>query len=292
MDRLVEIAVEPRRAADRSALNAALEALTASDPSLFVFADPESGQTIIAGPSEEHVERAIETLRRACEINVGAPLVACRETLGQAALIEHTYMRALGPKGDFAQVVLQFDPLEPGAGYQFESRVVAGSPLKEYLPGVAKGLEAARQIGLLAGFPVIDFKATLVDGAWHDVDSSVRAFEIATRAAFRELRTKAAPILLEPIMWVEVLTPDDFMGDVIGDLNSRRGQIQGSETRGASQLVTAMVPLSNLFGYPSQLKLFTRGAGRCEMRYDHYEAVPPPFDPPDDTFPPAVGMRA
>jgi len=292
MDRLVEIAVEPKRAADRVALEAALQALTVSDHSLVAFTDPESGQTIISGPSEEHIERAVEALRGVCEFNVGAPQVAYRETLGQSALIDHTYRRPLSPKGDFARVVLQFEPLEPGAGYQFESMMAAGSPLKEYVPGVEKGLEAARQIGLLAGFPVIDFKATLIDGAWHDVDSSVRAFEIAARSAFRELRTKGAPTLLEPIMRVEVLTPDDHMGDVIGDLNSRRGQIQGWETRGNDQLVTAMVPLSNMFGYPSQLQLITRGAGRCEMRYDHYEAVPRPFEPPNGTFPPAVGMRA
>jgi elongation factor G len=292
MDPLMEMAIEPRRRADLSALEAALQTLLGSDASLQVRTDHESGQIILAGHSERQLDLAVAALRLACEFNVGAPQVAYRETLGQAALIEHTYMRALGPKGDFAQVVLQFDPLEPGAGYQFESMIVAGSPLEEYVPGVEKGLESARQNGLLAGFPVIDFKATLVDGAWHDIDSSVRAFEIATRAAFRELRTKGAPILLEPIMRVEVLIPDDYMGDVIGDLNSRRGQIQGAETKGDAQVITAMVPLSNMFGYPSQLQMITHGAGRCDMRYDHYEAVPRPFEPPDDTFPAAMAMRA
>jgi elongation factor G len=292
MDPVLEMAIEPKSRADLSALEAALQALLGSDGSLQVRTDQESGQTILAGDSERQLDLAVAALRRDCAFNIGAPQVAYRETLGQSALVEHTYKRPLGPNSDFAQVVLQFEPLEPGAGYQFESMIAPGSPLKEYIPGVERGLESAKQNGLLAGFPVVDFKATLVDGGWHDVDSSVRAFEIATRTAFRELRTKAAPILLEPIMRVEVLTPDDHMGDVIGDLNSRRGQVQGAETRGTDNLVIAMVPLSNMFGYPSQLQLITHGAGRCEMRYDHYEAVPRPFEPPDGTFPPAVGMRA
>jgi len=290
MDRLVEIAVELKRGADRPALDAALQALTANDPSLVTFTDPESGQTIIAGPSEEHIDRAIETLRRDCAFNVGPPQVAYRETLGQAALIDYTHKRQIGAGGQFARVVLRFEPLDPGAGFRFEYATDAvPAPLAA---GVLKGVAAAGANGLLAGFPVIDFKASLIDGGYHDLDSTEQTFEIAARAAFRELRTKGAPILLEPIMRVEVLTPDDYMGDVIGDLNSRRGQIQGSETRGTSQLVTAMVPLSNMFGYPSQLQLITHGAGRCEMRYDHYEAVPRPFEPPNGTFPPAVGMRA
>jgi len=292
MDPLVEIAIEPRSVPGREALEAALQVLAAADPSLVIRIDRESGQTILSGGSEDQLDQALAALRGACDFNAGAPQVAYRETLTQKALIDHIYRRPQGPKGDFARLILQFEPLDPGAGYTFVSTIAAGSPLSDYLPGIQGALDSAREKGLVAGFPVIDFSAILVACTVHDVDSSMMALEHAARAAFRELRTKGAPVLLEPIMWVEVLIPDDHMGDVIGDLNSRRGQIQGAETRGTSRLVTAMVPLASMFGYRSQLQMITRGAGRYEMRYDHYERMPRFSEPPDDTFPPAVGMRA
>jgi len=276
MEPLVEVAIEAKRASDRAGLDAAIQALAARDHLLVVFTDPESNQTIISGLSEEQLARAIEALRRTYKVdaNIGAPQVAYRETLGRKAEINYVHKKQTGGSGQFAKIVVVFEPGEPGSGYSFESKVVGGSVPKEFVPGVEKGLESIKESGLLAGFPVIDFKATLIDGDYHDVDSSVLAFEIAARAAFRELRTKGAPKLLEPIMKVEVLTPDEYMGDVIGDLNSRRGQIQGSETRGNAQVVTAMVPLANMFGYVSQLRSFTQGRASYTMQYDHYEAVP------------------
>jgi elongation factor G len=194
--------------------------------------------------------------------------------LGRKTEIDYTHKKQTGGSGQFAKIKVVFEPNEPGAGYQFESKIVGGNVPKEFIPGVEKGLASAKENGLLAGFPVIDFKATLIDGAYHDVDSSVLAFEIAARAAFRELRDKAHPKLLEPIMKVEVVTPDEYMGDVIGDLNSRRGQIQGTETRGNAQVVTAFVPLANMFGYVSTLRGMSQGRAQFTMQYDHYEAVP------------------
>jgi len=228
------------------------------------------------GMGELHLDIKVDILRRTYKVdaNIGAPQVAYRETLGRKAEIVYVHKKQTGGSGQFAKIEVVFAPGEPGSGYLFESKVVGGSVPKEFVPGVEKGLASAKENGLLAGFPVIDFTATLVDGDYHDVDSSVLAFEIAARAAFRELRTKASPKLLEPIMKVEVLTPDEYMGDVIGDLNSRRGQIQGSETRGNAQVVTAMVPLANMFGYVSQLRSFSQGRASYTMQYDHYEAVP------------------
>jgi elongation factor G len=208
------------------------------------------------------------------DANIGAPQVAYRETLGRKVEIDYTHKKQTGGSGQFARVKILFEPNEPGAGYEFDSKVVGGSVPKEFVPGVEKGLLQAKENGLLAGFPVIDFKASLVDGAYHDVDSSVLAFEIASRAAFRELREKGSPKLLEPVMKVEVVTPAEYMGDVIGDLNSRRGQIQGTEQRGNAEVVTAMVPLANMFGYVSQLRSFSQGRAQFTMQYDHYEPVP------------------
>ena len=208
------------------------------------------------------------------DANIGAPQVAYRETLGRRTEITYTHKKQTGGSGQFAEVKILFEPNEMGAGYQFESKVVGGSVPKEYIPGVEKGLASAKENGLLAGFPVIDFKATLLEGKYHDVDSSVLAFEIAARAAFRELRERAAPKLLEPIMKVEVVTPEDYVGDVIGDLNSRRGMIQGTDQRGNAQVINAMVPLANMFGYVSQLRSFSQGRAQFTMQYDHYEAVP------------------
>ncbi len=273
---VIEQAIEPKSKADQEKLGVALAKMVAEDPSFTVFTDQESGQTIMKGMGELHLDIKVDILRRTYKVdaNIGAPQVAYRETLGRKTEIDYTHKKQTGGSGQFARIKLTFEPGEPGAGYQFESKVVGGNVPKEFIPGVEKGLASAKENGLLAGFPVIDFKATLTDGAYHDVNSSVLAFEIAARAAFRELRDKASPKLLEPIMKVEVVTPDEYMGDVIGDLNSRRGQIQGTETRGNAQVVTAFVPLANMFGYVSTLRSFSQGRAQFTMQYDHYEQVP------------------
>ena len=273
---VIEIAIEPKSKADQEKLGVALAKMVAEDPSFTVFTDQESGQTIMKGMGELHLDIKVDILKRTykVEANIGAPQVAYRESLGRLADIDYTHKKQTGGTGQFARVKIKFEPGEPGSGFVFASTVVGGSVPKEYVPGVQKGLESAKENGLLAGFPLIDFKATLYDGGYHDVDSSVLAFEIASRAAFRELREKGAPRLLEPVMKVEVLTPDEYMGDVIGDLNSRRGQIQGTETRGNAQVVTAFVPLANMFGYINTLRSFSQGRANFTMQYDHYETVP------------------
>ena len=273
---VIEQSIEPKSKADQEKLGVALGKMVAEDPSFTVYTDPESGQTIMKGMGELHLDIKVDILRRTYKVdaNIGAPQVAYRESLGRKADIDYTHKKQTGGTGQFARVKIVFEPGEEGSGFVFESSIIGGSVPKEFIPGVQKGLESAKDNGLLAGFPVIDFKATLYDGAFHDVDSSVLAFEIASRAAFRELREKASPKLLEPIMKVEVLTPDEYMGDVIGDLNSRRGQIQGTETRGNAQVVTAFVPLANMFGYISQLRSFSQGRAQYSMQYDHYEPVP------------------
>ena len=273
---VIEQSIEPKSKADQEKLGVALAKMVAEDPSFTVYTDPESGQTIMKGMGELHLDIKVDILRRTYKVdaNIGAPQVAYRESLGRKADIDYTHKKQTGGTGQFARVKIIFEPGVEGSGFVFESSIVGGAVPKEFIPGVAKGLESAKDNGLLAGFPVIDFKATLYDGGYHDVDSSVLAFEIAARAAFRELREKASPKLLEPIMKVEVLTPDEYMGDVIGDLNSRRGQIQGTETRGNAQVVTAFVPLANMFGYISQLRSFSQGRAQYSMQYDHYEPVP------------------
>jgi len=275
-DPVIEQAIEPKSKADQEKLGVALGKMVAEDPSFTVYTDPESGQTIMKGMGELHLDIKVDILRRTykVEANIGAPQVAYRETLGRRAEIDYTHKKQTGGSGQFARIKVVFEPNEPGAGYAFESKIVGGNVPKEFIPGVEKGLASAKDNGLLAGFPVIDFKATLVDGAYHDVDSSVLAFEIAARAAFRELREKAQPKLLEPIMKVEVVTPEDYVGDVIGDLNSRRGMIQGTDQRGNAQVINAMVPLANMFGYVSQLRSFSQGRAQFTMQYDHYEPVP------------------
>jgi elongation factor G len=275
-DPVIEIAVEPKSKADQEKLGVALAKMVAEDPSFTVVTDQESGQTIMKGMGELHLDIKIDILKRTykVEANIGAPQVAYRESLGRKTDIDYTHKKQTGGTGQFARIKLIFEPGEPGSGFVFESTVVGGNVPKEYIPGVIKGLESAKENGLLAGFPVIDFKATLYDGGYHDVDSSVLAFEIAARAAFRELREKASPKLLEPIMKVEVLSPDEYLGDVIGDLNSRRGQIQGTDQRGNAQVITAFVPLANMFGYVSNLRGMSQGRAQFTMQYDHYEAVP------------------
>ena len=273
---VIEIAIEPKSKADQEKLGVALQKLASEDPTFRVSTDHESGQTILKGMGELHLDIKIDILKRTykVEANIGQPQVAYRETLGKRTEIDYTHKKQTGGSGQFARVKLVFEPVEPGVGYSFESKVVGGSVPKEYVPGVEKGLESAKDNGLLAGFPVIDFKATLVDGAYHDVDSSVLAFEIASRAAFRELRERGAPKLLEPIMKVEVTTPEDYVGDVIGDLNSRRGMIQGSDQRGNAQVINSMVPLANMFGYINNLRSMSQGRAQFHMEFDHYEAVP------------------
>ncbi len=275
-DPVIEIAVEPKSKADQEKLGVALQKLAAEDPSFRVSTDQESGQTILKGMGELHLDIKIDILKRTykVEANIGAPQVAYRETLGRKTDIDYTHKKQTGGSGQFARIKLTFEPGEPGSGYQFESDVVGGSVPKEYIPGVEKGLMSAKDNGLLAGFPVIDFKATLTDGNYHDVDSSVLAFEIAARAAFRELREKGKPKLLEPIMKVEVVTPEDYTGSVIGDLNARRGQIQSQDVRGNANVITAMVPLANMFGYVNQLRGMSQGRAQFTMQYDHYEPVP------------------
>jgi len=273
---VIEIAIEPKSKADQEKLGVALQKLASEDPTFRVSTDQESGQTILKGMGELHLDIKVDILRRTYKVdaNIGAPQVAYRETLGRKTEINYTHKKQTGGSGQFAEVKIIFEPVEPGVGYSFESKVVGGSVPKEFIPGIEKGLLQAQENGLLAGFPVIDFKATLVDGKYHDVDSSVMAFEIAARAAFRELRDKAQPKLLEPIMKVEVTTPEDYVGDVIGDLNSRRGMIQGTDQRGNAQVIIAMVPLANMFGYVNTLRSMSQGRANFHMDYDHYEAVP------------------
>jgi elongation factor G len=273
---VIEIAIEPKSKADQEKLGVALQKLAAEDPTFRVSTDQESGQTILKGMGELHLDIKVDILKRTykVEANIGQPQVAYRETLGRKTEINYTHKKQTGGSGQFAEVKIIFEPVEAGTGYSFENKVVGGSVPREFVPGVEKGLLQAKENGLLAGFPVIDFKATLVDGKYHDVDSSVLAFEIASRAAFRELREKASPKLLEPIMKVEVTTPEDYVGDVIGDLNSRRGMIQGTDQRGNAQVIIAMVPLANMFGYVNTLRSMSQGRANFHMEYDHYEAVP------------------
>jgi len=275
-DPVIELSIEPKTKADQEKLGVALQKLAAEDPTFRVSTDQESGQTILRGMGELHLDIKVDILRRTYKVdaNVGAPQVAYRETLGRKTEINYTHKKQTGGSGQFAEVKIIFEPVEPGVGYSFENKVVGGSVPREFVPGVEKGLAQAKENGLLAGFPVIDFKATLVDGKYHDVDSSVLAFEIAARAAFRELRDKASPKLLEPIMKVEVITPEDYVGDVIGDLNSRRGMIQGTDQRGNAQVIIAMVPLANMFSYVNTLRSMSQGRANFHMEYDHYEAVP------------------
>jgi len=273
---VIEQAIEPKTKADQEKLGVALSKMVAEDPSFTVHTDQESGQTIMKGMGELHLDIKVDILRRTYKVDatIGAPQVAYRESIGKKVEIDYTHKKQTGGTGQFARVKIVFEPGETGSGFVFENTTVGGSVPKDFVPGVSKGLESAKENGLLAGFPVIDFKATLIDGAYHDVDSSVLAFEIASRAAFRELRERGAPKLLEPIMKVEVVTPDEYLGDVIGDLNSRRGQIQGTDQRGNAQVITAFVPLANMFGYVSNLRGMSQGRAQFTMQYDHYEPVP------------------
>ncbi|MFN8929928.1 MAG: elongation factor G, partial [Alphaproteobacteria bacterium] len=275
-DPVIEVAIEPKSKADQEKLGVALSKLAAEDPSFRVSTDHETGQTILKGMGELHLDIKVDILRRTYKVdaNVGAPQVAYRETISKSYTEDYTHKKQSGGSGQFARVIIVFEPSAPGTGFEFSSKVVGGSVPKEYIPGVEKGLDSMLGSGVLAGFPVIDFKATLIDGAYHDVDSSALAFEIAARAAFREGMAKAGPKLLEPIMKVEVITPEDYMGDVIGDLSSRRGTVQGMDQRGNARVVNAQVPLAQMFGYVNTLRSMTQGRANYSMVFGHYAEVP------------------
>ena len=275
-DPVINVAVEPKTKADQEKMSLAIQRLVAEDPSLRVRVDQESGQTVLAGMGELHLEIIIDRMKREfkVEANIGAPQVAYRETISSPHDIDYTHKKQSGGAGQFARVKITFEPLEPGSGYEFESKVVGGNVPREYIPAVEKGIEVIAQGGIQAGYPAIDFKATLTDGAYHDVDSSALAFEIAAKAAFREGMRQASPMILEPMMKVEVITPEDYMGDVIGHLNSIRGQVQGMEPRGNAQVVNANVPLANMFGYVNTLRSMSQGRAQYSMQFSHYEQVP------------------
>ncbi|MEZ5835774.1 MAG: elongation factor G [Geminicoccaceae bacterium] len=275
-DPVIEVAVEPKTKADQEKMSIALGKLAQEDPSFRVGVDHESGQTVIKGMGELHLEILVDRMKREFKVdaNVGAPQVAYRETITRNSEIDYTHKKQTGGSGQFARIKLLFEPAEKGSGFSFASKIVGGSVPKEYIPGVQKGLESSMQSGVLAGFPMTDVKVELIDGAYHDVDSSVMAFEIAARAAFREGIQKAGPQLLEPVMRVEAVTPDEYMGDIIGDLNSRRGQVSGMEPRGNAQVIRAMVPLANMFGYVNTLRSLSQGRAQFTMHFDHYEPVP------------------
>ncbi len=275
-DPVIEVAVEPKTKIDHEKMGTALGRLAQEDPSFRVTTDEESGQTIIKGMGELHLEILVDRMKREfkVEANVGAPQVAYRETISKLSDVDYIHKKQSGGAGQFARVKIKFEPGDPGSGYEFINQIKGGNVPTEYIPGVQKGLIAQQQTGIIAGYPCIDFKATLYDGAFHDVDSSVLAFEIAARAAFREGAAKAVPVLLEPLMKVEVVTPEEYMGDVIGDLNSRRGQIQEMNTRGNANVIDAMVPLANMFGYVNNLRSLTQGRANYSMQFDHYEEVP------------------
>jgi elongation factor G len=274
---VIEIAIEPKSKADQEKLGIALSKLAAEDPSFRVSVDQESGQTIIKGMGELHLDIKVDILKRTYKVdaNIGQPQVAYREKLTRRVEIDYTHKKQSGGSGQFARVKMVFEPAEPGAGSFFESLIVGGAVPKEYIPGVEKGFNSVLGSGILAGFPVVDVKATLVDGAYHDVDSSVLAFEIAGRGAFREALQKGHCVLLEPLMKVEVTTPEDYTGSVMGDLLARRGHVQGQDMRGNAVVINAMVPLANMFGYVNTLRSFTQGRANYTMQFDHYEQVPP-----------------
>ena len=275
-DPVIEVAVEPKTKADYEKMGQALNRLAQEDPSFKVTTDEESGQTIIKGMGELHLEILVDRMKREfkVEADVGAPQVAYRETITKEVEVDYTHKKQSGGAGQFARVKMKFKPLERNSGIKFNNTVVGGNIPKEYIPGVEKGINSAAQNGVIAGYNVIDFEAEVYDGAYHDVDSSVLAFEIASRAAFREAVAKAGPKLLEPMMKVEVVTPEDYMGDIIGDLNSRRGQIEKMEDRGNAKVVSSVVPLANMFGYVNNLRSMSQGRASYTMLFSHYDVVP------------------
>ncbi len=275
-DPVIEIAIEPKSKADQEKLGVALAKLAAEDPSFRVSTDHESGQTILKGMGELHLDIKVDILRRTYKVdaNIGAPQVAFREKITRKAEVDYTHKKQTGGSGQFARVKIVVEPAEPGTPFEFANEIVGGAVPKEFIPGVEKGLESVLGAGVLAGFPVVDLKVSLIDGNYHDVDSSALAFEIASRAALREAMQKAKPVLLEPIMKVECVTPEDYTGSVIGDLNSRRGQIQGQDMRGNANVINAMVPLMNMFGYVNTLRSMSQGRATFTMQFDHYAELP------------------
>ena len=288
---LVEMAIEQKWKADRERLGMALAKLAAEDSSFRVSIDPETGRTILKGMDDLHLDTKIDILKRAhkIEVTVGAPQVAYRETITRAVEVDYSHKKQTGSAGQFARVILEIEPNGKGRGCTFESTVDGRLVPEEFVPGVEKGFNSVMSSGVVAGFPLLDVKVALVDGAYHECDSSAIAFEIAARAALREGLQKAGSVLLEPVMKVEVTTPEEYLGGVIGDLNSRRGRIVGTGSRGDAQIVGAMVPLANMFGYAGSLRSMSQDCGTFTMQFDHYVPVSlPGGDPP---FRPAIGMR-
>ena len=275
-DPVISIAVEPRSRGDQEKMGLALARLAAEDPSFRVTSDEESGQTIISGMGELHLDIIVDRMKREfkVECNVGNPQVAYRESISKSYTVDYTHKKQSGGSGQFGRVKIIVEPNEAGEGFFFESKIVGGSIPKEYIPAIENGLKTSMSSGVIAGFPMVDVKYTLVDGAYHDVDSSAIAFEIAAKAAYRDAIPHCNPMLLEPMMKVEVLTPEEYMGDVIGDLSSRRGQVSGSEPRGVAVAVNAFVPLANMFGYINTLRSMSSGRAQFTMQFAHYEAVP------------------
>ncbi len=275
-DPVIEIAIEPKSKADQEKLGVALAKLAAEDPSFRVSTDPEFGQTILKGMGELHLDIKVDILKRSYKVdaNIGQPQVAYREKITKPVTVDYVHKKQTGGSGQFAGVKIAVEPKEPGTGFEFDNKVVGGTVPKEYIPGVEKGLTSVLTSGVLAGFPVVDLKVSLIDGKYHDVDSSALAFEIASRSALREALQKGGSVLLEPIMKVEVVTPEDYTGSVIGDLNSRRGHIQGQDMRGNANVINAMVPLANMFGYVNVLRSMSQGRATFTMQFDHYEQVP------------------
>jgi elongation factor G len=273
---VIEQAIEPKSKGDQEKMGIALQKLATEDPSFRVSTDPESGQTIIKGMGELHLDIKVDILKRThkVEVNVGAPQVAYRETLARPTEVDYTHKKQTGGTGQFARVKLRLQPQEPGAGNEFKSEIVGGVVPKEYIPGVEKGVQSVWDSGVLIGFPMVDMKVTLFDGSYHEVDSSAIAFEIAARQAMREGCEKAGVKLLEPIMDVEVVSPGDFVGSIIGDLNSRRGRIRTQEMRANATVIRAYVPLANMFGYVSQLRSQSQGRASYVMQFAHYAEVP------------------
>jgi elongation factor G len=275
-DPVIEIAIEPKSKADQEKLGVALAKLATEDPSFRVSTDQESGQTILKGMGELHLDIKVDILKRSYKVdaNIGAPQVAYREKITRPVTVTYTHKKQTGGSGQFAEVKIVAEPLPPATGFEFENKVVGGAVPKEYVPGVEKGLESVLGSGVLAGFPVVDLKVSLVDGKYHEVDSSALAFEIAARAALRDALQQGHSVLLEPIMKVEVVTPEDYTGSIIGDLNSRRGHIHGQDMRGNANVINAMVPLANMFGYVNTLRSMSQGRATFTMQFDHYEQVP------------------
>ena len=273
---VISVAIEPKTKADQEKLGVALGKLAQEDPSFRVRTDEETGQTIISGMGELHLEIIVDRLKREfkVEANVGKPQVAYRETIRKPAKAEGKFIRQTGGRGQYGHVWIELEPLEPGSGFEFVNKIVGGVVPKEFIPAVQKGLEEAMQNGVLAGYPVVDVRATLFDGSYHEVDSSEMAFKIAASMAFREAMKNANPVILEPVMKVEVVTPEEYMGDIVGDLNRRRGRVLGMETRGNARVVNAMVPLAEMFGYATQLRSLSQGRANYTMMFDHYEEVP------------------